>query len=167
MFTIHYSKSSTPEPEIDLKDDIEVIEDFEEPIPVEPPSATVVSTIGIALPTGNEPKYTKAGRNKNNRAETAVTSTESKKNKKNRREKEKPLDVDDLPTSICSVTTASPTIPIKSTPIPVSDNNNKVKRKKEKSDVSLKSASTGKCRNLCSKEEFYIFGKHCSVLIPL
>jgi hypothetical protein len=56
---------------------------------LEPPSATVTSTIGIALPTGNEPKYTKAGRNKNNRAETTVTSAESKKNKKNRREKEK------------------------------------------------------------------------------
>jgi hypothetical protein len=55
--------------------------------------ATVTSLISVALPTGNELKFTKAGRNKNNRAETTVTSAESKKNKKNRREKEKPLDV--------------------------------------------------------------------------
>ena len=52
------TKSSTPEPETDWKDkDDEMIEDQ---TPVEPPSATVTSLIGIALPTGNEPKYTKA-----------------------------------------------------------------------------------------------------------
>lgn len=130
------SKNSTPEPENEKKEEVEVIEDYEEPVPIEPPSATVTSTIGIALPTGNEPKYSKAGRNKNNRAETTVTAAESKKNKKNK--KEKPLDMDDLPASICgTMTTTISTKPITSVP----DNNNKVKRRK---DVNAKSATSGR-----------------------
>ncbi|XP_076074995.1 ankyrin repeat and KH domain-containing protein 1-like isoform X3 [Mytilus galloprovincialis] len=138
------TKSSTPEPEIDIQEKDEVIDDIiDDPIRVAPPMATVTSTIGITLPIGNEPKYTKASRNKNNRAETTVTATESKKNKKNRREKEKPLDVDVPPVSICSVMTATPTIPIKQTTTNNSDNNNKLKRKKDRSDVSIKSGSTG------------------------
>jgi hypothetical protein len=109
---------------------------IEDQITVKPPSATVTSLIGIALPTRNEPKYTKAGRNKNNIAETTVTSAGSKKNKKNRREKEKSLDDDDLPLSTA--------IQIKPTPTSVNDNNNKVKRKRNKSDVTLKSAAAGR-----------------------
>ncbi|XP_061191259.1 ankyrin repeat domain-containing protein 17-like isoform X1 [Saccostrea echinata] len=110
------SKNSTPEPE-NCEDDHYHPEkeeklDLDERIPMTPPTATVVSTMGTLLPTASEPTYSKSGRNKNNNriVETStISSTESRKNKRNRKEKERVSDVENVPVPVTTTRTLSTT----------------------------------------------------------
>lgn len=136
------SKNSTPEPENCMSDiyqpDKEEKIDLDERIPMQPPTATVVSTIGTLLPSASEPTYSKSGRNKNNNriAETStVSSAESRKNKRNRKEKERVSDVENVPVPV----TTSMSLNATTTSNHLAGQNDNVGRRK-KGDNSASSA---------------------------
>ncbi|XP_056017812.1 ankyrin repeat domain-containing protein 17-like isoform X4 [Ostrea edulis] len=138
------SKNSTPEPENCVNDSYQPEKeenlDLDERIPLQPPMATVVSTIGTLLPSASEPTYSKSGRNKNNNriAETSsMSSAESRKNKRNRKERERVSDVENVPVPVS--TTVSLTTATTTTNHSSAGQNDNTNRKK-KGDNSVSSA---------------------------
>ncbi|XP_069125262.1 ankyrin repeat and KH domain-containing protein 1-like isoform X1 [Argopecten irradians] len=153
--SVDEGKNSSPEPECNSVEENPGSEDSNdvEEIVMEPPSATIVSTIGIALPTTNmEPKFSKVNRMKlatNNKVESGkVNTTESKKNKRNREKRERYPDVENVPIPMMSsgdITTTTTTITVRPSPGRTNNNRNSTatRKKKGERDQPLKNASTG------------------------
>ncbi|KAK3090841.1 hypothetical protein FSP39_015089 [Pinctada imbricata] len=140
------SKNSSPEPED--KDDIDDNREVEENrLIVDPPSATITSTIGITLPTSAEPRFSKASRNKNNRGEkadtTVVSATESRKNKRNRKERERTSDAENVPIAVVTSTSINTTTTSSSSAKPTGQKNNTSLRQKKGDTITGKQCSTG------------------------